>query len=268
MTSGVAIHSRKQRSTHEDWLTALKTVGDRIPYPVYAAKRDAAVREIRERCAGRRAAYGWSGGKDSQALRIVADLAGIKECVLVICNLEYPAFLEWATEEMPWGLEIVNTGQDLLWLKRHPNMLFPKDAPTAAKWFHGVQHAGQTKYFREHRLDMILMGRRRMDGNFVGRRGETIYTEKTTGVVRYSPLADWTHDDILAAVHWEKLSLPPCYGWPRGFRVGTGPWPARQWTENEQHGWGEVYQIDPSVVKRAAALFPGAETFLHHVGKG
>lgn len=256
-----AITERKQASTHEDWLTALATVEERIPYPAYADLRDRTAARIRERGAGRRLAYGWSGGKDSQALRVVAELAGVTECVLVISDLEYPAFLAWATSHMPEGLTVEFIAErNLAWLAAHPEMLFPKDATTAAKWFRLVQHTGQARYYRAESLDAILLGRRRSDGNFVGRNGQDHYTSK--GITRWSPLADWTHDEVLACIHYEGLPLPPCYAWPRGFRVGSGPWPARQWTASEAHGWDEIRQIDPAILHVAAPVFPGAAAAL------
>lgn len=171
--------------------------------------------------------------------------------VFVMSNLEYPAFLAWVTENMPDGLEVLNTGQDLDWLAKNQHMLFPQDAVTALRWFKIVQHTGQTIYFRKHRLDLIMLGRRRADGNFVGK--DSIYTNRA-GVTRYSPLSDWTHEDVLALIERDKLPLPPIYGWPRGFQVGTGPWPARQFTGSMENGWREVHL--------AAAVLPSAAAFL------
>ena len=70
---------------------------------------------------------------------------GINSCVLVICNLEYKAFLDWVEIHKPEELEIVNTGQDMKWLASHQQMLFPQNSKTAAQWFHIVQHRGQAK---------------------------------------------------------------------------------------------------------------------------
>lgn len=188
--------------------------------------------------------------------------------MLVITELEYREFLEWATANMPDGLTVVNTGHDLAWLAANPGMLFPQDANTAAKWFRIVQQNGQASYHRSEGLDAILIGRRRSDGNYVGRGGANIYTAK--GVTRYSPLSEWSHEDVLAAIHWHygAEGFAPCYGWPRGFRVGTGPWPARQWTTDEAHGWSEVWAIDPEVVIEASRLLPGALAHCERMGAG
>lgn len=252
---------RKQRESTEDFWETFRTLPEWYDRGRLERLIDAAVAELRGYARGRRVAYAWSGGKDSQALRLVAERAGITDCILAISDLEYPEFLRWATDHMPEGLTVLNTGQDLLWLARNREMLFPRDANTAARWFRIVQHAAQRDYFRQMRLDMLLLGRRWADGNYTGPSGTTIYKDRA-GVVRQSPIAGWTHEDVLAAIRLYDLPLAPCYGWPRGFRVGTGSWPARQWTLSEEHGWTEVHAIDPDVVHAAAAYLPGARRYL------
>ena len=254
---------RKQSIAHEAFAEAMARIEQVVSRKELDDLLARTVREVRSFVAGKRAAFGWSGGKDSIALEHVCMLAGVKECVLVISDLEYPDFLRWTTNNMPPRLEVVSTGQDLAWLKKHPDMLFPKDAATAGKWFKIVQHTGQERYYRDHDLDVLIVGRRKADGNFVGPKGA--YTSR--GITRYSPIRDWRHEDVLALIHYYKKPMPPCYSWPRGYRVGTGPWPARQWTLSEDHGFSEVWAIDPDVVRAAAsAAFAPARDYMKRHG--
>lgn len=249
---------RKQVSEQADWLVAwdaARAAPDRARAGALVAE---AAERVRSRLEGAlRPAFGWSGGKDSLALEVVARAAGVDEAVLVISGLEYPAFLAWATDNMPWRLTVeCRAHLNLGWLKAHPRMLFPGTADIAARWFAQVQHAGQRHYAREHRTDVLLLGRRRADGNHMGaasaeRPGDFEYRDRG-GFVRYSPIGDWSHADVLNVLASYAIDLPPCYSWPRGFRVGTGPWPARQWTDSVAHGWQEVGQIDPQIVENAA----------------
>lgn len=78
----------------------------------------------------------------------------------------------------------------------------------------------------------------------------------------YSPLAAWSHEEILAYIHYHKLAIPPIYGWKNGFLCGTHPWPARQWTGSIENGWEEVYEIDQDIVKKAAEFIESAAEFL------
>jgi len=253
---------RKQAANQEQWLEALENISKVITKKQIDALVSITVRDIQNVTKGKKAAYCWSGGKDSIALEFVTRKAGVKEGVLVISKpLEYPAFLKWVEKNKPPGLEIVDRGLGLDWLAEHPKMLFPQDGKTAAKWFKLIQHKGQAQYFKKHGLDMLLLGRRTADGNYTGPKGKNIYTN-TQGVTRYSPLAGWSHEQVFALFHYYKLELPPFYFWPNGFKVGTGVWPARQWTGSIENGWAEVYANDPGVIRGAARVIPSAADFL------
>ncbi len=251
---------RKQRITNKAWLEAVATIENTISKKEIDELAAATVEDIRANTAGKKAAYAWSGGKDSIVLGKLCELAGIKDCMIGICDLEYPAFISWLKKHKPKGCEIINTGQGLEWLSKHPEMLFPKDSAIAGRWFSIVQHQAQRKYFKAHNLDIMILGRRRADGNYVG-RGTNIYTDGK-GVTRYSPLASWSHEHILAYIHYYNLALPPFYKWDNGYVCGTHPWAARQHTESIENGWREVYKIDRSIVKAAAEKIDSARHFL------
>ncbi len=254
---------RKQRIPNDEWLRAMANIESYVSRGELDDLIAGAVTEIKAMTSGKNAAFAWSGGKDSLVLERLCALAGITECVMVISNLEYRAFLQWVTDHMPFDLEVICTGQDLEWLARHPEMLFPQDSGTAAKWFHIVQHAGQARYFKNRKCDILLLGRRKADGNYVG-KGSNCYTDGH-GITRYSPLADWSHEAVLAFIHYFNVPLPPFYSWPNGYYCGTHSWPARQWTGSVENGWKEVYGIDPEIVREAAGLIPSAKRFLEGI---
>lgn len=253
---------RKQSIKNEAWLEALANIEAAISQEELDKLAVATVEDIKAKTKGKNVACAWSAGKDSIVLGELCEMAGVTASMIGVCNLEYPAFMEWVEAHKPKGCEIVNTGQDLAWLSKHPEMLFPQDAATAARWFSIVQHRAQREYFKAHNLDLIILGRRRADGNYVG-RGSNIYTDGR-GVTRFSPLANWSHEHILAFIHYHHLELPPIYGWPNGYLCGTHPWPARQWTDG--NGWQEVYNIDKSIVITAAEQLSSARAYLEVVG--
>ena len=254
---------KKQRIKNEDWISTLKNIEKAVSRERIDALAEDTIERVRKTTLGKRVAYAWSGGKDSLVLGDIARKAGIIPCVLVISNLEYQAFTEWVEAHKPPELTIINTGQDMKWLAEHQEMLFPQDSRYASRWFKIVQHRGQDQYYKDKKLDMILLGRRKADGNYVG-KGNNIYTN-IRGITRYSPLSDWSHEEILAYIHYNNLAMPPIYDWDNGFLCGTHPWPARQWTESIEKAWEEVFKIDSSIVLDAAEYFESARVFLDNL---
>lgn len=256
----------KQRSEQGSWLAAEADAYD-FPDPDRAEHLiSTAAQRIRRLLADehlRHPGYGWSGGKDSQALRIVCERAAVDECYLAISNLEWPAFLAWATDHMPARCHVVLRSRlDLTWLKANPQMLFP-DSQGAARWFSLVQASGRRLYVRGRGLDVVFLGRRLADGNQVAPRGGVGWTYRQEQALIASPLFDWTHEDLLCVLGAHRTPLAPNYRWPRGYRVGTGSWPARQWVGSRANGWDEVTMIDRDVARRAAhAGIPGAREAL------
>lgn len=151
---------RKQRITNEAWLEAVATVESTVSEAALGELVAATIEDIKAKTAGKKAAYAWSGGKDSIVLGKLCEAAG---------------------------------------------------------------------------------------------------------VTRFSPLAAWSHEHVLAYIHYHQLPLPPIYGWKNGYLCGTHPWPARQWTGSPENGWREVYDIDPSIVIEAAEKIGSARAFLEGV---
>lgn len=257
---------RKQSSDHADWLRVWSAIRLAPDHGRAQALVSGAAERLARFSHGRRVAYGWSGGKDSLALQAVAEAAGLTRSVLVVSCLEFPAFSEWVERHAPEGLTTeVRANLDLDWLAAHPEMLFPRQANVASRWFALTQHAGQRAYAKRTDLDVLVLGRRRADGNYLGKQvepGSYAYLDRG-GFTRFSPIADWSHEDVLHVIAAYGLAMPPIYDWPRGFRVGTGPWPARQGTADNAQGWRETYAIDPSIVRLAAeADLPNAREAL------
>lgn len=216
-------------------------------------------------------AIAWSGGKDSITLKYITDIVGIKKSMIGLTNLEYSFFLDWLNSNSPMDISIINTGQDLEWLSNHPEMLFPDNSKYGSIWYRQVQQRAQDIYFKEYELDIILLGRRTADNNYVGTGGSNIYTN-AKGITRYSPISDWSHEEVLALIHYYNLELPPFYNLKRPFYLGTHPWARRKRHSQDikdntfKHTWAEIYEFEPKTVEFASTLITTAKQFLDEVG--
>lgn len=250
----------KQNGDNRRWEYVWRNIATIVSEVEITALVGQAVAEVKRVIKGNKVAYAWSGGKDSQALRVVMEKAGITQCVLgMTAELEYPEFLRWATDNMPWGLDVISTGQTLDWLAGHLDLLFPQDSKTAGEWFKNVQHRAQALFYRRYDLDMLILGRRLADRNYVGTNG--LYTT-LEGITRYSPIRHWSQEQVLGVCYYFQQGMAPCYRWPNGWVVGTGSWPARQWTGTTAKAWDEIFQIDPSIVAKAATKIASAREYL------
>jgi 3'-phosphoadenosine 5'-phosphosulfate sulfotransferase (PAPS reductase)/FAD synthetase len=259
----------RQFATNEQFQHAWQNIEDIISFSEIDALIASTLDEIAQVTKDKKVAYAWSGGKDSQALSAVLSIEAVarglrfERCMIALADdFEFPAFLEWLDEYMPEQCSQITTNTTWAWLKKNPHMLFPNDTKLTGRWFKKVQHSGQETYFHQENLDMLILGRRRADGNYVDKGDGTGIYSNARGVTYYSPLRHWTHEQVLAACHYYLMPLPPFYEWENGWRNGTGPWPAREDTKTIANGWRMVYGIDPDIVTEAANHLPSARDFL------
>ncbi|WP_433242570.1 hypothetical protein [Actinomadura nitritigenes] len=209
-----------------------------------------------------RAVYGWSGGKDSRALQVVMEKAGVGSSLLgTIPRLEFRSYLDWVAQEAPEGLTVIPNEDLGLADLTHPDRdryLFPENSRDGYWWTLAGTRRAQLAYQERHHPVMQIYGRRRQDGNPTGKDG--IQTSKN-GITSYNPIRDWPHELVLAVVHYAGLSLPPNYGWPHGWTAGTGPWPGRR-VGTRDESWAETWAIEPDRVLEAAELIPSARAWL------
>lgn len=258
------ILGQRTKNTDEDWLEVYYNIEKYVSKAEIDIKIREAVEEIKGMTKNRKAAFGWSGGKDSNVLNFVMNKAGISNCMWGRCNLEYPIYEEWVQKNKPVGLEEVNMGQDMAWLYQNYNMLFPSDRRVVQKWFKIVQQKAQRIYMDRNGLDIFILGRRTQDGNYTGkviaRKDSGSCYKPKTGIWMYCPIRAWKHEDILAVIKYYKLELPPTYFMKDGFQLES-IW-ARKQVESEEQGWRDIYDIDKRILYKAKNYFSLADKIL------
>lgn len=251
---------RKQSISNDEWVKTYANIENIISQAEVDAIAEKTLLEIANRVKGKNVGYGWSGGKDSVVLSDLCEKAGVTQCIIGLCDLEYPAFLRWIAKHAPQNLEYYKVGYDLEWLSKHQGLLFP---PLSYHYSRIIQIPAQNKLYKSHGLDMILLGRRKADGNYVG-AGVNYYTDGK-GRTKYNPLSDWTHEQVLGYIHYHNLPMAPFYEWKNGFKIGTHPWYTRSYIDNVMDGWQEIYDIDKTIVIEAAKYIDSAARFLQGV---
>ena len=79
---------RKQNISNADWLNVAAQIEELISWQELEAAVDLVVADIKNKTAGKKAAYAWSGGKDSLVLGHICKQAGLVDSMLAVCELE------------------------------------------------------------------------------------------------------------------------------------------------------------------------------------
>lgn len=249
---------RKQNITNEQFRECAENAHKYITREQLDQKIEQTIKRISDFCMGKNVAYAWSGGKDSIVLADICQKAGINQGVFGRCNLEYSEFISWAMENKPNSVKVYNSGQDLKWLAEHQQFLFPQ-GKNLSQWYHLVQHACENRYYKDNNLDIICLGRRKIDGNFTGKNG---VTKKANGQVIFAPIYDWSHEEIFAYITYKDLAMPPIYDWEDGYKEGTHAWNETKMGKNISDSWRRVYDIEPQIVICASQYFDSAKQYL------
>ncbi len=252
---------RKQSSENAAWLHAVEHIEEYVSRKDVDVYSEWAIERIRDAIRNKNAAYAWSGGKDSIVLGDLCQRAGLNRGFFAYSDLDYPEFVRWCMEHKPADVEPMHTGYNLDWLAQHQELIFARG--TVGQRWHLINQRGPfTDMYFANRLDVLIVGHRVIDGNVCGKEGLIV---KKTGEKRYAPLFDWPHELLLGYIHYNNLSLPPIYGWRDGFVQGTHAWPERDHCVTLAQGYREVYEIDPSIIRKAAEKIPSAADFIREV---
>lgn len=253
---------RKHSLSNDRWLDATERIEELISQDEVDELAEEAAERVRRVCAGKRAGYAYSGGKDSIVLADLVERAGIHDGWFAWCDLDYPAFVRWIRQNKPTGVRMVHTGLDLPWLAEHQELIFAR-GKVGQRWHRYSQLGPFTDMYRKNGLDVLLLGHRVIDGNVCGDGG---LIRKRDGETRFNPIYDWPHEAVLGYIHYHGLALPPIYGWKDGYRQGTHAWPERDYCDTLDEGYRDVYEIDPGIVIDAARYISSARRFLREVG--
>ena len=108
---------------------------------------------------------------------------------------------------------------------------------------------------RENGKFKIMTGKRGSDGNNCGSKNE--FGCKTTEIkhphiISLNPIADWSHEQLIAYLRYFKIELPKIYSYPNGFRFGTHPWTERRRLNGRYvDTFDEIMSLEPSVIVSA-----------------
>lgn len=161
--------------------------------------------------------FGWSGGKDSVAVRYIIEPFKIKHVSTGAANFE---FVEWREFVESVDTTVFNHPSLVNPKRMKRSMLFPTTPADMYSWFK------MTNQYSWHAsgVDRVIVGKRTQDGNCCGKAG--LFTDRT-GILQLSPIVNWKHEHVAALIHHKKLAMSPMYQWPDGFETTDKRWITR-----------------------------------------
>lgn len=242
----------KTKTTNADWLQTIDNIENIVSFDRIKQLSKSAIDNVAKIIDGKNTILSYSAGKDSIVLEHLLRSLNIKS-IMAYSDLEYPEFMKWVINNKPKNCTLINSGQDLEWLSKNQDMIFPKNSAIASKWYNIVQHRVQNKYIKNNNVECIILGRRNQDGNHCGTNGSYV----KDGCVYLSPIYNWTHEDILAYIHYYNLELPPIYNWEDGYKQGTHNWASYiLYDKTPTQALDRLYKIDKGVIIKAKDYIP------------
>ena len=250
---------------NNDWLEAFEHCTELYSNDDIKELEANTIELIRESAAAyRNICSGWIAGKDSLVLNHILKKSGIDYTPVLWQGVNpYPEMAKWINANKPENLLIETVDKFTLeFLEAHPDYLFCKNG-TRQKWM-SEKWKRYKQDIKKHGFDLFVTGRRLKDGNICGSRENGYITSRAYDT--FSPLAEWSHEQVLAYIKYENVILPPFYFWQRGFLIGSvamGEWterPAMNLSEDEV--WQELWDIDKSIILHAAPKLTSAKIFL------
>ena len=241
----------KIKTSFDDFYNVWKHIEDYVSYDEIAAKVDEAVAYCK-RFSNLRCGYGWSAGKDSIALQVIMEKAGVYRSVMCTCPEESPIFMQWVLENKPTEC-FIHSDKTITkeFLLKHQDRFWQQS--NASWWYKFVPWNGLRELQRRYDLDVLFLGRRTNDNNY----SKKAFRSKLVDCMQVSPMIDWRHEDVLACVHYFKNdNLPPLYSIPC---IGM-PEPIF-WFERKGR-WPEVAKLHPELIPGLAKYFPEARKYL------
>lgn len=210
---------------------------------------------------------GYSSGKDSIVVEDLCKKSGIKYIPVMWRTIyHYTKTLDWIKNNKPENtIEIILDRPSWDDLEKNEMLQFCGEKKADTFWMSHKWKA-QKQFLKEYGCDLFITGRRTRDKNNCGKK-ENDYVKIGKDHNTFSPIAEWTIQEVIAYLRYNNLELSPQYlEIPDGFLNGS-----IAYLESFRFGrfkcelndkWDEVYNIEKDQVYRAAKYLTSAREYL------
>lgn len=259
----------KASAQSPDWAFAFEHIEQFISKEEVESLFNQTIDFVKRSVQGKRAGFGWSGGKESIVLADIMEQSGVDiSCFVYNSEMNYKSFCQWAKDNMPHGCVVYDRAREFNFAKmaQYRMEAFSENNSDYDRFMTLGHRRGFSEFCESHNLDMFIMGTRKADNNVCGKAPDYITTNKRQKWVRFSPMAEWPTEAILGYIRYFKNSyesIPPQYGYENGWKYGSdAPIYSKLLGETRAQMWQRVYRNDPELVIRASQYLKSAREYI------
>lgn len=259
----------KTHATSEEWAYCFEHIEEFISKEDVIKAYNSTLDFIRQTIKGHNVAFGWSGGKESIVLADLMRDTSVHRSVLALNScLCYSSFTKWCLEHKPKDCEVFDSYQTLNFrvMRQLGIEAFSDDLKQYHKFTEMTDHKAYPYFCKKNGITMFILGRRKRDNNICGKAPHYITTNKLRDYCCFSPMAEWTTEEVLGYIRYFKggyEALPPQYRYVNGWQQGSdAPIYLHLEGKTRNEMWQLVYDNDKELVERASSYLKSAQIFL------
>ena len=201
-----------------------------------------------------RMGYGWSGGKDSLVITSILEKTKYKfKGYCVLYPLNFLCFNDFCIKNKPTNVNIYYDNRyDFDFINNNKEFLFNSNESMYNHYWGQLSRRVENKFYKENNLDLVIFGRRNIDGNSV-RLTDNLPIQITKNKKIFNIIYDWSHEELLAYLKYNNIDLPSIYFERNGFKYGTHLWVERSPLRTLKDNLDEIWNIDKKTIINAAA---------------
>lgn len=252
---------QKHSNTQEDWLRAWDDpYASGLTEEKLEQLEQEAIRFIKDESEGS-VLCGHSGGKDSLVLYDLYKRAGYSKGIYATSRWEFPSFIDYRQREFTDDIKILMSDKDYDWLVKRGEP-FVRTADGLMDYHRILNTNPINRYLDKHEVDTYVVGRRWADGNNIPKSKIRYRGKHKTKVIH--PIADWSHEAILAYIQKHDIELPSMYFMESsGFDNGTNVWPMMNIYDRPiEEQWRLMWKDEPKIVIEASKYYDGARLII------
>lgn len=238
---------QKHSNTQADWLRAWENPG--VSEEELERLENESVRFIQENVEGS-VLCGHSFGKDSLVLYDLYKRAGFREGIFGANIWQFPSLLDYQSEHPEPDVMVLMSDKDWDWLiKQGP---FSRSSEEYMRMHRTLNTGPINRYLDQNKIDTYVVGRRWADNNNIPKSKIRYRGKHQTKVIH--PIADWSHEAILAYLKKYDIPLPSMYFMDSsGFENGTNAWAIMNIKDRpESEIWELLWKDEPRIVVEAS----------------